>query len=172
MAEKVLMDREEMATAIKVLAKGIAERNTDLTSVVLIGIMNRGVPLAQRIARLIDKAEIPVGALDVSLYRDDFQNKGARIEIKKSDIPFSIDGKVVILVDDVISAGRTVRAALDGLADYGRASKVELAVLIDRDRRELPIYPDFTGKKVSVSDSEEVLVNVSEMDGVDKVVVK
>lgn len=169
------MDKEEMGLAIKRIAKEIMEKNGDLGEVVLIGIMNRGVSIAQRIARHIaasGKKDIPVGALDVSLYRDDFHKKGAGIEVKRSDISFSIEGKVVILVDDVISAGRTVRAALDGLGDYGRASKVELVALIDRDRRELPIHPDFTGKKVPVPADEEVLVNVTEIDGVDKVIIK
>ena len=169
------MDKTEMALAIKRIAKEIVEKSEDLKEVVLVGIMNRGVPIAQRISDHIKasaKTEIPVGGLDVSLYRDDFHKKGAGIEVKRSDIPFSIEGKVVILVDDVISAGRTVRAALDGLGDYGRASKVELVALIDRDRRELPINPDFTGKKVAVPASDKVLVSVSEIDGVDKVVTK
>jgi pyrimidine operon attenuation protein / uracil phosphoribosyltransferase len=169
------MDKEEMALAIKKLAKEIVEKSEDLKEVVLVGIMNRGVPIAQRISahiKALSKIEVPVGALDVSMYRDDFHKKGAGIEVKTSDIPFSIEGKVVVLVDDVISAGRTVRAALDGLADYGRASKVELVALIDRDRRELPINPDYTGKKVAVPASDEVQVSVSEIDGVDKVTTK
>lgn len=175
MAAKQLMDKEDISAALKRIAKGIIDKNKNITDVVLIGIMNRGVPLAQRIAKLIastEKVDLKVGAIDVSLHRDDIHKKGSGIEVKTSDIPFSIDGKVVVLVDDVISAGRTVRAALDGLADYGRASKIELVALVDRGFRELPIHPDFTGMKAEATASEDVVVNVSEIDGVDKVVIK
>jgi len=172
MAEKarILMDKEEMALAIKRIAKEISERNKGMKDLVLIGIMNRGLPIAQRIAKIL--GDVPVGSLDVSLHRDDLMKKGSGIEIKKSDIPFSIDNKTVVLVDDVISAGRTVRAALDGLNDYGRPSKIQLVALVDRDQRELPVHPDYTGKSVATTISEEVIVNVAEIDGVDKVVIK
>lgn len=173
--EKVLMGKDDIAAALRRIAKEIASANKNLKDVVLIGILNRGLPIAQRIAKLIsssEKTEIPVGGLDVALHRDDIMKKGSGIEVRKSDIPFSIDGKTVILVDDVISAGRTIRAALDGLNDYGRPSKVKLVALIDRDQRELPIHPDFTGEKVQTSSDEEVLVNVTEIDDVDKVVIK
>jgi pyrimidine operon attenuation protein/uracil phosphoribosyltransferase len=137
--------------------------------------MQRGVPLAKRLAKFIEEQEgkeIPVGALDVSLYRDDLTQKGKYIEVRKSDIPFAIDNKVVVLVDDVIFAGRTARAALDGLKDYGRAAKVQLAALIDRGHRELPIHPDFTGKVIPTAKKEEVKVEVLEVDGVDRVVIR
>lgn len=169
------MGKEEIASSIKRIAKEIVAANKDLGNVVLVGIMNRGVPLAHRIAKIIalsEKTEVPVGGLDVSLHRDDIMNKGSGIEVRRSDIPFSIDGKTVILVDDVISAGRTIRAALDGLNDYGRSSKVQLVALIDRDQRELPIHPDYTGEKIPLSASEEVHVNLAEIDGVDKVIIK
>jgi pyrimidine operon attenuation protein / uracil phosphoribosyltransferase len=177
MAEKMrtILDKEEMARIITRISHEIVELNKGASNIVLIGILNRGLPLAQRIANIIEtieKKKVPVGSLDVSLYRDDILHKGAKIDMKTSDIPFSIDGKVVVLVDDVISAGRTVRAALDGLGDYGRASRVELAALIDRDHRELPIQPNFTGKKIETAADEEVQVSLSEMDSVDKVVVK
>ena len=116
--------------------------------------------------------EVPVGSLDVSLYRDDLTKKGQYIEIKKSDMPFAATDKTVILVDDVIFAGRTVRAALDGLKDYGRAAKVQLAVLIDRGHRELPIEPNFVGKTIPTAKSEDVKVEIMEVDGVDRVVIK
>jgi len=175
MAEKLLMDKDEMARTLKRIASEIIESNKKVKDIVLIGIQNRGVPLAERLAKLIsssEKTEVPVGTLDVSLHRDDIIKKGAGINMKKTDIPFSIDGKTVILVDDVISAGRTIRAALDSLSDFGRAEKIELVALIDRDCRELPIHPDFTGKKISTLQSDSVKVNVAEIDGVDKVIVK
>jgi pyrimidine operon attenuation protein/uracil phosphoribosyltransferase len=177
MAEKsrIVLDKEEMSRIITRISHEIVELNKGASNIVLIGILNRGLPLAQRMAKIIEtveKVNVPVGSLDVSLYRDDILHKGAKIAMKTSDIPFSIDGKIVVLVDDVISAGRTIRAALDGLGDYGRASRVELAALIDRDHRELPIHPDFTGKKIATTVDEKVQVSLSEMDGVDKVIVK
>lgn len=173
--EKIVMDKEDISVALKRIAKEIVEKNKDAKELVLVGIMNRGLPLAKRISKLIEgmeKVNIPVGSLDVSLHRDDILKKGPKIEVKRSDIPFSIDGKVVILVDDVIYAGRTIRAAMDGLADYGRASKIQLVALVDRGHRELPIHPDYTGEKISTTTDEDIFVNLVEMDGVDKVVIK
>ena len=173
--EKTVMDKEEIATALKRIAREIVDVNKGTKDIVLVGIMNRGLPLANRIAKIIEgteKVNIPVGSLDVSLHRDDIRKKGSKIEVKRSDIPFSIDGKIVIMVDDVIYAGRTIRAAMDGLADYGRASKTQLVALVDRGHRELPIHPDFIGKKVSTSMDEDVIVNLAEIDGVDKAVIK
>jgi pyrimidine operon attenuation protein/uracil phosphoribosyltransferase len=173
--EKMVMDKEEISLALKRIAKEIIANNKDAKEIVLIGILNRGLPLANRLADLIEGLEgvkIPVGSLDVSLHRDDIMKKGNKIEVKRSDIPFSIDGKVVILVDDVIYAGRTIRAAMDSLADYGRASRIHLVALVDRGRRELPIHPDYVGKKVSTAADEDVTVNLTEIDGVDKAVIK
>ena len=173
--EKIVMDKEEISLALKRISKEIVETNKGTKDLVLLGIMNRGLPIANRISKIIEAAEktkIPVGSLDVSLHRDDIRKKGSEIKVKRSDIPFSIDGKIVILVDDVIYAGRTIRAAMDGLADYGRASKIQLVALIDRGLRELPIHPDYVGKKVSTSGDEDVIVNLVEMDGVDKAVIK
>ena len=173
--EKIVMDKEEISQALKRISKEIVETNKGTKDLVLVGIMNRGLPIANRISKIIegtDQAKIPVGSLDVSLHRDDIRKKGSEIKVKRSDIPFSIDGKVVILVDDVIYAGRTIRAAMDGLADYGRASKIQLVALVDRGLRELPIHPDYVGKKISTSANEDVVVNLAEMDDVDKVVVK
>ncbi|MFH1710651.1 MAG: bifunctional pyr operon transcriptional regulator/uracil phosphoribosyltransferase PyrR [bacterium] len=173
--EKTVMDKDEISQALKRIAKEIVLANKEIKNVVLIGILNRGLPLANRLSKLIEgteKVKVPVGALDVSLHRDDFREKGREIEVKRSDIPFSMDGKVVILVDDVIYAGRTIRAAMDGLADYGRASKIQLVALIDRGLRELPINPDYVGKKISTAADESVIVHLAEMDGVDKAVIK
>jgi len=172
---RVVMDEAEINRAITRIAHEIVEHNRGAKDVVLVGIMNRGVPLAKRIAKIIDKSEktiVPVGALDVSLYRDDLAKKGEYITVRKSDMPFSVDDKIVVLVDDVIYAGRTARAALDGLKDYGRAAKVQLVSLIDRGHRELPIHPNYTGKVIPTSTKEDVKVEVLEIDGTDRVIIK
>ena len=164
-----------MGRALKRIAHQIIEANKGVDDIILVGVIQRGVPIAKRLAEIItaqEKNTVPVGSLDVSLYRDDLTEKGSYIEVKKSDIPFKVDGKVVVLVDDVIYAGRTARAALDGLKDYGRAAKVQLAALIDRGHRELPIHPDFTGKVIPTSKKEEVKVEIMEIDGIDRVVIK
>jgi pyrimidine operon attenuation protein/uracil phosphoribosyltransferase len=173
--EKIVMDKEKISLALKRIAREIVEKNKGTKDIVLVGILNRGLPLASRIAKFIESAEnvkVPVGAMDVSLHRDDIRKKGSEIEVKRSDIPFSIDGKIVVLVDDVIYAGRTIRAAMDGIADYGRASKIQLVALVDRGLRELPIHPDYVGEKISTTSDEDVIVNLVEIDGVDKTVVK
>ncbi|MDD5594408.1 MAG: bifunctional pyr operon transcriptional regulator/uracil phosphoribosyltransferase PyrR [Candidatus Margulisbacteria bacterium] len=172
---KVVMDEVEMNRILRRIAHQIIETNKGTDNLAIVGIMQRGMPLAKRLAQFIEQEEgkpVPLGALDVSLYRDDLSQKGKYVEVRKSDIPFSIDNKVVVLVDDVIFAGRTARAALDGLKDYGRAAKVELAALIDRGHRELPIHPDFTGKVIPTAMKEDVKVEVLEVDGVDRVVIK
>jgi len=171
---KIVMDEIEVGRALRRIAYQIIEANKGVENVALVGIMQRGVPLAKRLAEIIKKEEgrdVPVGSLDVSLYRDDLASKGKYIEVRKSDIPFKISDKVVVLVDDVIFAGRTARAALDGLKDYGRAIKIQLASLIDRGHRELPIHPDFTGKIIPTSRKEAVKVEVMEIDGNDRVVI-
>lgn len=173
--EKIVMDKEEISLALKRIAKEIVETNKGTKDIILVGILNRGRPLAERLSKIIEaseKASIPVGSLDVSLHRDDIRKKGSEIKVKRSDMPFSFDGKIVVLVDDVIYAGRTIRAAMDGLADYGRASKIQLVALVDRGHREVPIHPDFVGKKVSTTSDEDVTVNLAEIDGIDKVVIK
>jgi len=171
---KIVMDEVEVNRALRRIAHQIIEANKGVDNVVLVGVMQRGVPLSKRLAEIIMKqegVEVPVGALDVSLYRDDLTSKGKYIEVRKSDISFPIEGKIVVLVDDVIFAGRTARAALDGLKDYGRAAKVQLAALIDRGHRELPIHPDFTGKVIPTAKKEDVKVEVMEIDGADRVVI-
>ncbi len=172
---KVVMDDVEMNRALRRIASQIIEANKGVSKLVLVGIRQRGMPIAKRLAEIIEQQEgksIPVGALDVSLYRDDLTRKGEYIEVRKSDIPFAVTDKVVVLVDDVIFAGRTARAALDGLKDYGRASKVQLAALVDRGHRELPIHPDFIGKTIPTALKEDVRVEILEVDGVDRVVIK
>jgi len=172
---KIVMDEVEVNRALRRIAHQIIEANKGVDNVVLVGVMQRGVPLSKRLAEIIQKQEgvaVPVGALDVSLYRDDLTSKGKYIEVRKSDISFPIEGKIVVLVDDVIFAGRTARAALDGLKDYGRAAKVQLAALIDRGHRELPIHPDFTGKVIPTAKKEDVKVEVMEIDGADRVIIK
>lgn len=172
---KVVMDEVEMNRALRRIAHQIIETNKGMDDVVVVGIMQRGVTLAKRLAKYIEQEEgkpVLTGALDVSLYRDDLSSKGKYVEVRKSDIPFSIDNKIVVLVDDVIFAGRTARAALDGLKDYGRAAKIQLAALIDRGHRELPIHPDFTGKAIPTAMNEDVRVEIMEVDGVDRVVIK
>lgn len=172
---KVIMDVVEVNRALKRIAHQIVEANKGIENVVLVGIIQRGLPLAKRLADIIEKDEgkpVLVGAIDVSLYRDDLTRNGEYIEVRKSNMPFTVTDKIVVLVDDVIFAGRTARAALDGLKDYGRATKVQLASLIDRGHRELPIHPDFVGKVIPTAKREDVMVEVLEIDGVDRVVIK
>jgi pyrimidine operon attenuation protein/uracil phosphoribosyltransferase len=166
----ILMDSGDMARALKRIAHEIAERNRGVSDVVLIGIPKRGVPLASRIAEQLADIEgqpVPTGALDVSLYRDDFGTRHAAPQA--SAIGFDVGGKIVVLVDDVLFTGRTVRAALDALNDLGRPAAVQLAVLVDRGHRELPIRADFVGKNVPTSRDEDVKVLMSETDGEDSV---
>ncbi len=172
--EKVLMSATDIARSLKRMAQEIIEHDKGAGHLVLVGIMDGGFPIAKRLSALIEASEkkkVPVGGLDVSLYRDDLSIRGKNIEPKKSDVAFSIDKKTVILVDDVLFHGRTVRAALDSLNDYGRPARVQLAVLVDRGNRELPIQPDFCGKKISSSTDDQVTVALSENGGEDKVVV-
>jgi len=175
MSEKIVMSSTEISRALSRIATQIIEANRGVKNVVIVGILERGGPLAERLAELIgniEKTDVPVGTIDVSLYRDDLAKKGKEIKVRKSDMPFSIDDKIVVLVDDVIYAGRTVRAAMDSLNDYGRPSKIQLAVLVDRGHRQLPINPDFVGKQVPTSADEDVVVNIEEIDGDDKVVLR
>jgi len=172
---KIVMTDVEVTRALKRIARELVEFNKGAENIVLVGIIQRGVPLARRLAEIIkneEDVEVPVGELDVALYRDDLTKKGEYIEVRKSEMPATVTDKIVVLVDDVIYAGRTVRAALDGLKDYGRASKVQLAALIDRGHRELPIQPNFVGKTIPTAKSENVRVEVFEVDGVDRVVIK
>ena len=153
----------------------IVERHGDELPPVLIGMRTRGVPLAQRIARTL--AEIsthlpPVGAIDISLHRDDLPLRSATAPLQASDLPAAVDDRIVVLVDDVLFTGRSIRAALDALIDYGRPAAIELAVLIDRGHRELPIRPDYVGKNLPTHRDDEVLVLLEETDGRDQVMLR
>ena len=155
-----------MATAIQADLK-------DATSLAIVGIQSRGVPLAARLADALRKnteKRVDVGSLDITLYRDDLSTVGTRPILKATHIPFSIDGRPVILVDDVLYTGRTIRAALDELVDFGRPSRIALAVLIDRGHRELPIQADYVGKTVTTARTDMVDVRLTEIDGKDEVV--
>jgi pyrimidine operon attenuation protein/uracil phosphoribosyltransferase len=168
-----LMDAARMGRTLARIAHEIVERHPDLRKVALVGVRSRGVPLARRLARELREAtgvEPAVGALDITLYRDDFTTIAAQPVAKGTDIPFSIDGRVVVLVDDVLFTGRTVRAALDQLIDFGRPARIELAVVVDRGHRELPIRADYVGKALTTARSEVVQVLLSEEDGRDGVV--
>ena len=166
----VLLDSGDIARALRRVSHEIAERNRGAHNLVLIGIPARGVQLAQRIAahlREIENHDVPCGALDVALYRDDYSTH--RAALHPSSVSFDISGKIVVLVDDVLFTGRTIRAALDALNDLGRPAAVRLAVLVDRGHRELPIRADFVGKNVPTSREEEIKVLLSETDGEDAV---
>jgi pyrimidine operon attenuation protein/uracil phosphoribosyltransferase len=166
------MDASRMARTLSRIAHEILERHPHVEKLALVGIHSRGVPLARRLARLIAGAagaEPAVGALDIALYRDDFTSLAAQPITRGTDIVFSIDGRTVVLVDDVLFTGRTVRAALDQLIDFGRPARIELAVLVDRGHRELPIRADYVGRSLSTARDEAVQVLVREEDGRDEV---
>jgi pyrimidine operon attenuation protein/uracil phosphoribosyltransferase len=170
-----LMDATRLSRTLDRMASEIVERHPDLTGVTLVGVRSRGVPLAERLAlRVKDAGGVrpPVGALDISLYRDDFTSIAPQPIAKGTDIPFSIDGRTVVLVDDVLFTGRTIRAALDQLIDFGRPARIELAVLVDRGHRELPIRADYVGKTVATRHAQIVNVRLREQDGVDSVSVE
>ena len=167
-----LMTSEEMTRALKRISHQILENNQGADNIVFLGIRRRGVPLAKVLAgniRTIEGREVPVGDLDITLYRDDLSEICPDPVISGSDIPFDINGKDVILVDDVLYTGRTARAALDAASKYGRAATIQLADLIDRGHRELPIRADYVGKNVPTSKSETVAVHVMEIDGEENV---
>jgi pyrimidine operon attenuation protein/uracil phosphoribosyltransferase len=167
-----LMDAGRMARTLSRIAHEILERHPDPRRLCLVGVHSRGLPLARRLAHLVRQvagSEPQVGALDISLYRDDFTSLAAQPITKGSDILFSLDGRTVVLVDDVLYTGRTVRAALDQLIDFGRPARIELAVLVDRGHRELPIRADYVGRTLATSREEAVQVLVQEQDGRDEV---
>lgn len=169
-----IMDKTAIQRALVRISHEIIERNKGTEDVVLVGIRRRGVPLAQMIAsniKNIEGVEVPVGILDITLYRDDLSSLSSQPVVHGTEIPFSIVDKKVVLVDDVIYTGRTVRAALDALADIGRAKMIQLAVLIDRGHRELPIRPDYVGKNVPTSKDEVISVMLKEYDGEDGVAI-
>lgn len=169
---KSILNEEEIRRAISRMAHEILERNAGAAELVLVGIRSRGVPLAQRLAAKIntlEHASVPVGQLDATLYRDDLRSRGAQLKVRPSELPTDITDRIVVLVDDVLYTGRTARAALDALLDYGRPHKVQLAVLVDRGHRELPIRADYVGKNVPTAREESILVRLAETDGFDAV---
>ncbi len=174
MSEKAIMSAEDMRRAWTRIAHEVIERNHGCDGLVFVGLYTRGVPLASRLAATIkgiEGADIPVGALDIGPYRDDLSYLEAPPSARPNDIPDDIVGKRVVLVDDVIYTGRSIRAAMDALIDHGRPQHVQLAVLVDRGHRELPIRPDYIGKNVPTSSREEIVVRVAEVDGQDEVVI-
>ena len=176
---KVLLDEEQIGRTLARMTHEIAEQAPDVATVVLVGIQSGGVELAARLAGLFDtfySIKPPTGAIDITFYRDDLDIRLGREygqpKVRTTDLPFDINEKVVVLVDDVLYTGRTIRAAIDALFDYGRPQAVRLAVLVDRGHRDLPIRPDFVGKNVPTSRSERVVVHLKEDDGVDEVVIE
>jgi len=166
------MSASEIDRTLVRLAHEILEKNSDLDKLAFIGIRRRGVPLAQRLARKIESLErraIPVGTLDINLYRDDLTTVDIKPVVNSTDISFPVQGKDIILMDDVLYTGRTVRAALDALFDHGRPARVHLLVLIDRGHRELPIEAQFIGRVVQTTDDEIIEVKFQETDGLEKV---
>jgi pyrimidine operon attenuation protein/uracil phosphoribosyltransferase len=167
-----ILDADDMQRAIVRVAHEIIERNHGVEDLVLVGIQRRGVTIGRRIAAAISKiegTEVPFGTLDITFYRDDLSTLGPAPSVGKTDLPFDINGKTIVLADDVLYTGRTVRAAMNELMDYGRARAIQLAVLIDRGHRELPIRADFVGKNVPTSSREVVKVMVREFDDEEQV---
>ena len=171
--ERVLLDDKAIERSISRIAHEILEKNQGSKNLSLIGIRTRGIFLAKRIRDKIGEIEgrvLPFGILDITMYRDDIARMKATLKVKKTDIPFDVNDMTIVLVDDVLYTGRTTRAAIDAIMDLGRPKRIQLAVLVDRGSRELPIQPDYTGTRYSaVTEEEEVSVRLQEMDGQDAV---
>lgn len=170
----VVMDADRMHRTLTRIAHEILERNRSVEELAFVGIRTRGVPLAKRLAqtiREIKRHDVPTGALDITLYRDDLMRQAVGVQpvIRRTEIPFSIDDKRILLVDDVLYTGRTIRAALDALIEFGRPEAIQLVVLVDRGHRELPIKADYVGKNLPTSLSQSVQVHLTEIDGRDEV---
>ncbi len=171
-AEKVLLTADDIRRALTRIAHEVVERNRGVEGLVFVGLLTRGVPLARRLAERIrefEGAAVPVGALDITLYRDDLSARQKPV-VRGTDVPVDLADKRVILVDDVLFTGRSIRAALDAVMDLGRPQSVQLAVLVDRGHRELPVRPDYVGKNVPSSRTEDIQVRLQEVDGKDEVV--
>ncbi|HET6386925.1 MAG TPA: bifunctional pyr operon transcriptional regulator/uracil phosphoribosyltransferase PyrR [Armatimonadota bacterium] len=167
---QAVMDSADMRRALTRIAHEIVERNRGVANLCLVGILRKGVPLAHRLSRLVSQIEntpVPAGGLDVSLYRDDYATRQPRLH--RSEIPFDVSGKRLVLVDEVLYTGRTVRAAMDALMDLGRPASIQLAVLVDRGHRELPLRADYVGKNLPTSRNEWVDVRLEEIEGEDRV---
>ena len=173
MPKKEVVDAVTMKRALTRISYEIIERNKGIQDIVLVGIKTRGIYIAQRLAERLKQLEdidVPVGELDITLYRDDVKEM-EEPELHSSDVPVSIEGKEVILVDDVLYTGRTIRAAMDAVMDLGRPRKISLAVLVDRGHRELPIRADYVGKNIPTSKTEEIIVEMEERDGADRIMI-
>jgi|OM-RGC.v1.018491985 Pyrimidine operon attenuation protein/uracil phosphoribosyltransferase len=171
----IIINENDLAELVKSIADQIVKDNKDLSDLVLVGIITNGVPLAERISHLIQEktnVSLPVGKLDVGFYRDDILDKGNFITIQETSIPYDLTNKTVIIVDDVLHHGRTIRAALDGLVDFGRPNTIRLAVLIDRGQRELPIQPDYLGQSIDATTSDYVNVSLVEVQAEDFVAIQ
>jgi len=178
-AQRILLDAEQVARTLSRVAHEIIERNDDLESVALVGIHTRGVPLAQRLRRLVEErsgVELELGQLDITFHRDDVHVRSGSAPrrpqpiVRDTRLDFELEGRTVILVDDVLYTGRTIRAAIDALIEYGRPARVQLAVLADRGHRELPIRPDYVGKNLPTARGDRVQVELNEIDEIDRVV--
>jgi pyrimidine operon attenuation protein / uracil phosphoribosyltransferase len=173
----VVMDADRISRTLARIAHEIVERNKGVEDLALVGVRTRGVPLARRLARSLKEItghDVPTGALDITLYRDDLMRHavGPQPTVRRTEIQFSIDNRKILLVDDVLYTGRTTRAALDALIDYGRPKGIQLIVLVDRGHRELPIKADYVGKNLPTSPEESVQVRLLEIDGQDEVVLE
>ncbi|MDO8530632.1 MAG: bifunctional pyr operon transcriptional regulator/uracil phosphoribosyltransferase PyrR [Dehalococcoidia bacterium] len=171
-AEKVLLTADDIRRVLTRIAHEVVERNHGVEGLVFVGLLTRGVPLARRLAERIrefEGAAVPVGALDITLYRDDLSARPQPV-VRGTDVPVDLADKRVILVDDVLFTGRSIRAAMDAVMDLGRPQSVQLAVLVDRGHRELPVRPDYVGKNVPSSRTEDIQVRLKEVDGKDEVV--
>ena len=174
MNQMLLMDATAIKRALTRMAHEIVERNADNLGLAIIGIRTNGVPLARRLAGLIGgilKRDIPTGEIDISMHRDDIARRGAAA-VGATQVAFDVTGKTIILVDDVLFTGRSIRAAMDEISDFGRPQRIQLAVLVDRGHRELPIRADFVGKNAPTAPQERVTVRLAEVDGQDKVVIE
>jgi pyrimidine operon attenuation protein / uracil phosphoribosyltransferase len=172
-----VMDADRMSRALTRIAHEILERNRGLDELALVGIRTRGVPIARRLARALKEIngdDVPTGALDITLYRDDLMRHpvGPQPLVRRTEIPFSIDDRKIMLVDDVLYTGRTIRAALDALIDFGRPRVIQLIALVDRGHRELPIKADYVGKNLPTSLKQSVQVRLQEIDGTDEIVIE
>ena len=171
----ILMDSEGIRRALTRISHEIVEKNKGVENIVLVGIRTRGVPIAERLAEYIEKIEgqkPPVGVLDITLYRDDLSTLGYQPVVRPTELPVDITGKTIVLVDDVLYTGRTIRAALDAIIDNGRPKTIQLAVLVDRGHRELPIRADFVGKNVPTSSKEVVSVQLEATDKAENVILR
>ena len=174
-APRLVLDAESIRRAVTRIAHEVLERNKGTADLALVGVRSRGVYLARRIAdaiRAIERVEVPLGIVDITLYRDDLARAEQTPRVQGTEIEFPLEGKVIVLVDDVLYTGRTVRAAMDALVDFGRPGRIQLAVLIDRGHRELPIRADYVGKNLPTARHDDVQVKLVESDGVDEVMLR